>query len=62
MKSKVLLVGCALELIYLVYLIAISLPTLELTPLVVELSKHGLFQIVVLTIILVGAFSGNDKE
>ncbi len=55
MKASVIYVGAFLESIYLVYIIALGMPTLS--PLFIELAQHIGFQIVALTIILVGAFS-----
>ena len=61
MKFKVLVIGAVLELIYLFYLVLLAMPSFDVTPMFVELGKHALFQVVVLTIILVGAFMNGKK-
>ena len=61
MNIKVLIIGAILELGYLIHLAITSMPTLHITPMFLELSKHTLFQIVVFTIILVGAFINGKK-
>ena len=62
MNLKGLLMGAGLELVYLFWLISSSMPSFDVTPIVAELLTHALFQFVVLTIILVGAFMNGKKE
>jgi len=62
MNSKVLWIGASLEFVYLIYLGMSSLPKLIITPMFLELSKHFLFQVVVLVIVLAGAFLNGKKQ
>ena len=64
MKLKVLIAGVVLELGYLFYLMSLTMPsfTFEMSPVFAELSKHGMFQVVVLTVILIGAFMNGKSK
>ena len=64
MKYKVLFAGVILELIYLIWMVSSSMPswTFSLSPIALELTQHILFQIVVITIILIGAFANGKKN
>lgn len=62
MNIKVLIVGAILELGYLVHLAIVALPQFNITPMFLEFTKHTLFQAVVITIILIGAFMNGNKK
>ena len=63
MNLKVLLTGAGLEAMYLIWLVWMTVPrfALEVSPVFVELASHVLFNVVVLTIIVVGALINGKK-
>ncbi len=61
MNIKVLIIGAILELSYLAHLAITNLPKLSITPMFLEFVKHSSFQMIVLAIILVGAFMNGKK-
>lgn len=62
MNIKILCIGAVLELGYLIHLVITNIPMFNISPMFVELTKHFLFQVVVLTLFLVGAFLNGKKK
>ena len=62
MNLKVIIAGAVLELGYLIHLFSLSVPSIDVTPMFVELSKHVLFNVVVMAILLIGAFTNGNKK
>jgi len=62
MNVKIVMAGAVLELGYLIHLVLVSMPNLSITPMFLEFTKHTLFQVAVLVLILVGAFMNGKKK